>query len=150
MGASAPRDPREGQEWFLRLPQEAREELRDAWRTQAEGERDLARRFRRTLGRTVLELCALFLFAELLLGAPPSAGSALAALAAGALTGVGCAFLRPGQFPMMVAVLPGHLLVRVLFGWGGVLSESCTLILLMPIAALLGLSHEMRRADGHG
>ncbi len=150
MVETASLDPREGEEWFLRLPAQAKEEMRVAWEADAGRDRDLARRFRRTMARSALELSAFFLFAELILVASPSAGSVLAALSVGGLTGLGCAFLRPGQFQMIFAVLPGHLLLRLLFGWGGILNESCVLVLLMPLAALLGLSQEMRRADGHG
>ena len=77
-------DPREQEEWFHRLPEQAREEMRDRWRAHEHGTQKVRETRRLTTKRYVTEGAAIAAFCAVLVGAGIF-GLILAALVGGVM-----------------------------------------------------------------
>ena len=134
-------DPREQEDWFARLPDEAKDELRDRWRME-EGKAPVqAQRRMTTLNRYVLEGLILFGTMELLFG---TTLSCLLAAVVGGIAGYVAGRIRSGSMRQgivfAVAYMPLLLVVPRpnLFG----------LLLVASAGSLLGSMHNIQRFDG--
>jgi len=136
-------DPREHAEWFRRLPESARDELRDRWRAAERRGASVVERRRDTWRRYVLECVVLFWLAVVVYG-PWSFVSLVVATFVGAAAGAAAARLRAGahRYPWLVA--SGYLVFTVLTGYFHLLA----FLGIVSFAALLGFSHEQMRQDG--
>ena len=138
-------DPREQAEAFQRLPEAAKEEIRDAWR-RADGTHVEMRLLRRDSIRAyVIEMAVLFVFFELftLLRHP---FVMLPAALIGALTGWAAGKLRAGQTSYPFISGAGYVLLTLIGAGGNVFA----FVALISLSSLLGFSHQMQRADRTG
>jgi hypothetical protein len=139
-------DPREQAPLFARLPEHAKEDLRDRWRA-AEGARgDQVLRRKETALRWVAEGAALLALAEALLHTPTRLGLLLAA-GVGAATGAVAAALKPGPLRY------GFLFMAVYIVFGGLLGSRhvayylFTSPLVLGLAGALATTHRLQRFD---
>lgn len=139
-------DEREEAPLFARLPEHAKEDLRDRWRA-AEGSRtDQVARRKDTALRWVVEGALLLGLAEGLMHIPTRLG-VLLAVGIGAATGAFGAIAKPG------AVRYGAVFMVVYMAFGLILSDHAFVYYLMTAPLLLGLAgalaatHRVQRFD---
>jgi len=135
-------DPREHAEAFQRLPTEAQEEIREAWR-RADGSHEEMRTVRRySIRGYVIEMACVFAFFELfaMLRHP---FIIVPAIAIGAATGWVAAKVRAGQssYPWIAGV--GYILLSCT----GAGMNFFAGVAIISLASLLGFSHTVRRFD---
>ncbi|MFQ5845812.1 MAG: hypothetical protein ACE5JG_12585, partial [Planctomycetota bacterium] len=106
-------DPREEEGWFRRLPEGAKRELRDRWRTDEGRLSTIQGRWRARNVRYVVEGVGLLVVFEVLFGqaTPLSFG---AAAGVGAVMGLVCAALRAGRESYLVAGVAAHCLLGLI------------------------------------
>ena len=147
MARSAPpaREPdtREQAEWFCRLPEQAKEEFRERWRAE-EGrtERQFERR-RSTEVRYLVEGVMLFAVLEFLFFGL-SVGRLLLLAVPGIALGWICHKVRADRWRYVGVAMPLYFAVYGVFG----LFAVGHFIVFICMAAALGFTHEMLRADG--
>lgn len=140
-------DPREEERWLHRLPEHARDELREAWRTQeGEGKRQKFRR-KETTKTYVVEAAVVFMVLELLLQAP-TRYHLLAAGIFGAAAGGLAALVRAsapsyGLFFTVFYVAFGF--VAGSRHWAYYVLAS---LIVMCLGVMLGRMHTLQRFDG--
>jgi hypothetical protein len=140
-------DPREQVEWFGRLPEHAKEELRERWRGQEGTRGDQKRRRKDTTLRWILEGGALLLLAEAVLQKPTLLGLALAS-AAGAAVGWAGALLKPGALRYGVLVALVYAVFGAVAGSRHMAYYVISLPIIFGVAAALGTTHRVQRFDG--
>ena len=139
------RDPetREEAEWFQRLPEHAKEEFRARWRVEGgRTERQIERR-RGTEVRYLIEAIMLFAVLEFLffgLGV----GRLLLLAVPGLALGWICNKIRADRWRYVGVAVPIYFAVYGAFG----LFAVGHFIVFICVAAALGFTHEMLRADG--
>lgn len=130
-------DPREQAEWFERLPEHARGELRDLWRRAELSEAEAKKLRFRVRRRYVAESLLLFLVAAAM---PPFTGHPLVVAVVGTSVGAVASLLRAGPFLYCVVGAVGSALA---FGpW-----QFFALCFVASGSAALGAIHEFQRAD---
>jgi hypothetical protein len=136
-------DAREQASWFRNLPEHAKEEFRERWRAEeGRAELRLARR-RSTEVRYIVEGVMLFAVLEFLffgLGV----GRLLLLAVPGTLLGWISYRIRANIWKYVAVAFPLYLAVYGAFG----LIMVGHLVVFVCVAAALGFSHEMLRADG--
>jgi hypothetical protein len=136
-------DPREQAEWFRNLPDHAKEEFRERWRIQeGRAERQVERR-RSTEVRYLVEGVMLFAVLEFFFFGL-SAGRLLLLAVPGIALGWICYRIRAGCWRYVAVAAPFHLAV---YGALGLIMVG-HFIVFVCVAAALGFTHEMLRADG--
>jgi hypothetical protein len=137
-------DPREQQGWFLRLPEHAKQDLREKWKIQEGGsEAQIARR-KATMWRYVLESVGIFvvpLFLFMSLGWL----SLLCSIVVGAAVGFLAARIRAGTFQYPFLGFAGWLVLWVLSGLG---LSFLTLFWYIGWTGALGAVHHLQKFDG--
>lgn len=136
-------DSREDAEWFRRLPDHAQEEYRQRWRAQAgRAERQIDRR-KSTEIRYLVEGVILFAFLEFVF-----VGLSMTRLALLAIPGIAlgwiCHKIRADRWRYMAVAIVFHPFVYGLLG----LFALTHFIVFVCVAAAIGYSHELMRADG--
>jgi len=135
-------DPREHAEAFLRLPDDAKDDLRDRWRI-AEGQTDRMKGLRKNSIRGyVIEMAVTFVIfnAFVILFHPIVL---LVALVVGGLTGWVAGRFRAGT-SLYPAIAGCGYVVMMLLGAG---ANPFAALSIVSLTALLGYSHSMRRFD---
>ncbi|MHC4954243.1 MAG: hypothetical protein ACYTGZ_10155 [Planctomycetota bacterium] len=135
-------DAREHAEEFQRLPEEAKDDLRDRWR-RAEGQTVRMKTLRRySIRGYVIEMMVTFVFFHffVILFHP---WILPVAIVIGGLTGWVAAKLRAGTSLYPAITFAGYLLM-VMLGAG---ANPFAALSLVSLSALLGYSHTMRRFD---
>jgi hypothetical protein len=139
-------DPREDDEWFRRLPERAKQEMRGRWRTQDLQGAQIRELRKVSTWRYVAQGAALLLIIETVF-APSSWARTGAALLAGAALGFACALVRAGRDGFVALGIPCYLGMRFVFGFGSYLYEFFVALLFISLCAIIGFSHESRRWD---
>ncbi len=140
-------DPREEQEWFQRLPEHAKEEMRDRWRGQERQLDRIRQRSKESIVRYAVEGAAILPLFEIVFFSPGWLRIG-ASILAGALMGLVCALTRAGQYRYLLVGPPFFLGMRLLFGFGPFILEAFGAVLYVSLSALLGFSHDLRKAEG--
>jgi hypothetical protein len=136
-------DPREREEWFLRLPEHAKAEMRGRWSAQAG--RSVAQKARRrsTTLRYLIEGMALFVL-PLLSFYPLTAHTLLLAVAVGLGVGFVAARIRAGVYRYSGVAIAGFLVFTLAIGWVNILAA----FWFVGIGCLLGVGHTLQKFDG--
>jgi hypothetical protein len=135
-------DPREAEDWFERLPDEAKDEFRAQWRVTALLRAESQRRIRVTSRRYVLEVAVLFGVAGAFLTSSP-AGAAVH-VAAGVLTGAAASWLRAANFAYVGIVGTAYTLLWICTPFSGLLQW----MMVVSVSFGLGMLHAFQRFDG--
>ena len=136
-------DPREEADWFQRLPEHAKEEFRERWRVVAGRTEQQIDRRRSTEVRYLVEGVMLFALLEFLfIGL--SATRLLLLMVPGLALGWICHKIRADRWRYVAVALPLYFAVYGIFGLFAIVH----FIVFVCVAAGLGLSHELQRADG--
>jgi hypothetical protein len=140
-------DPREEEEWLHRLPEHARDELREVWRTQ-EGQGRLQKFRRKETTKTyVVEAAVVFMVLELLLQSP-TRYHLLAAGIFGAAAGALAALVRASAPSYALFFTTVYLLFGFVAGsrhWAYYVLAS---LIVMCLGAMLGRMHTLQKFDG--
>lgn len=136
-------DPREYEDWFLRLPEFAKDEMRQRWRAQA-GFRDASiARFKRTRKRYMIEALVVFLLSDILLWV--LSGDLLFV---GALVGLAVGYVaftvRAGTYTYATLGMVGYIVFNMMTGWWNIVS----MVWILCSCTVLGMSHQLQRFDG--
>jgi len=136
-------DAREQADWFERLPEHAKSEFRERWRAESGRSEKLRERRRSTDVRYLVEGVLLFAGLEFFffgLGA----GRLLLLVLPGGLLGWICSRIRANRWTYVLVA------VAFYFGVYGLLGLFAVghFIVFVCVAAALGFTHEMLRADG--
>ncbi|MCZ6572026.1 MAG: hypothetical protein O7C98_02545 [Planctomycetota bacterium] len=140
-------DPREEQEWFQRLPEHAKEEMRERWRGQERHLDRIRQRSKESIVRYAVEGAAILPLFEIIFFSPGWVRFG-ASIIAGALMGLVCALTRAGQYRYLLIGPPFFLGMRLLFGFGPFILEAFGAVLYVSLSALLGFSHDLRKTEG--
>ncbi|MCK6460796.1 MAG: hypothetical protein L6Q95_13000 [Planctomycetes bacterium] len=139
-------DPREEAPLFARLPEHAKEDLRDRWRA-VEGVRgDQVLRRKETALRWVAEGAALLALVEALLHTPARLGLLLAA-GVGAATGACAAVAKPGPLRYGFLFMAVYIVFGALLGSRHVAYYLFTSPLVLGLAGALATTHRLQRFD---
>jgi hypothetical protein len=140
-------DAREEEEWVHRLPEHAREDLREAWRTQEGEGRKQKKRRKETTKVYVVEAAIAFMALEVLLQAP-----SLLSLVAAGLFGAGAggvAALFRSSAPSYGAVFTGfYVLLGLVAGSRHVAYYVLASLIVMCVGVALGRMHTLQKFDG--
>jgi len=136
-------DPREFEDWFLRMPEFAKDEMRVRWRAQAGHLKAAIERRKRTRKRYLTEGVIVFLVSDILFwviaGDMPFLG-VLIGLAVGFV-----AFqVRAATYTYASLGVIGYVMLSLLTGWWNIVS----LVWILCSCTVLGMSHQMQRFDG--
>jgi len=135
-------DPREEAEAFQRLPEEAKEEIREVWRRQEGTHEDMRMLRRYSIRGYVIEMACVFVFFELfaMLRHP---FVIIPAAIIGAATGWVAAKVRAGQssYPFIAGV--GYILLSCT----GAGMNFFAGVAIVSLSTMLGFSHTIRRFD---
>lgn len=140
-------DAREEAEWFQRLPDHAKEDLRERWRTQEGEGRHQKKRRKRTTRVYVVESTVIFLLLEILLHSPTWI-SALAAPLFGAATGLAAGLLRSNGPTYASLFSAGYLLFGATAGGRHFAYYLLSVLIVLCIGSALGVSHRLQKFDG--
>jgi len=136
-------DAREEAEWFQRLPEHAKSEFRERWRAERGRSEKQLERHRRSEVRYMVEGVLLFAGLEFLFFGL-SAGRLLVLAVPGVLLGWICSRIRANRWTYAGV---GVVFYLVLYGLLGLFAVGHFIVFLC-VAAALGFTHEMLRADG--
>ncbi|MHC4932649.1 MAG: hypothetical protein ACYTGV_10725 [Planctomycetota bacterium] len=136
-------DPREREEWFLRLPEHAKREMRERWSAQAG--RSVAQKARRrsTTRRYLVEGVALFVL-PLLSFYPFTAQTFFLAVAVGLGVGFVAARIRAGAYRYSGVAVAGFAAFTLAIGWVNIFAA----FWYVGIGCLLGIGHTLQMFDG--
>lgn len=140
-------DAREEHEWLHRLPEHARDDLREAWRTQEGEGRKQKKRRKETTKVYVVEAAIAFMVLEVLLQAPTLLSLVAAGLFGAAAGGVAALFRSNAPsyglvfttFYMLFGIVAGsrHPAYYMLAG-----------LIVLCIGVMLGRMHTLQKFDG--
>jgi len=139
-------DPREAAPSFARLPDHAKEELRDRWRAQegVHGKQILRRK--ETSHRWVVEGATLFFLSVALFQVPARLGLVLAA-AVGAAIGFLAARVKPGALSYGFAFSVCYVAFGAFSGFKSLFYGILSIPLVFGLAAALATTHRLQRFD---
>jgi hypothetical protein len=144
--APEPAGERERAEWFARLPEHAKEELRDRWLAQEGVRGDQVLRRKETAYRWVVEGAVLFFLAVALLQTPSRLGLILAAVI-GAAIGRVAALVKPPPLLYGVAFSAVYAMFGAFSGFRGLVFGILSVPIVLGLAAALGTTHRLQRFD---
>ena len=136
-------DPREHQEWFLRLPEHFKEELRRLWRGSEDATAQHRERRTRTTNRYLIEGVAFFVIVYWVFY-PFGAYGLLLTAVTGLVVGCANAYLRAGAYQYGWVCAIGYAVFGLMFlGWLSIfpfLFSTCG-------GTVLGVGHTLNRQD---
>ncbi|MHC4956817.1 MAG: hypothetical protein ACYTGN_00480 [Planctomycetota bacterium] len=135
-------ESREKADWFQRLPEHAKDEMRERWERSAIHNEDIAERRARTRRRYVVEAAVWFVIVFWMFH-PWSWGDAALAAAAGSVVGLVAFFIRAGTFHYAPLGALGYLLFAIAYGYVSIFP----FILCTVGSSALGVSHMLNRYD---
>lgn len=139
-------DPRERSEPFARLPDHAKEELRDLWRGQEGVRGDQVVRRKETALRWVLEGAGLFYGAVWLFQTPSQLGLMIAGALGGAI-GLGAARAKPAPLVYGLVFCTAYALFGAVSGSSSGFFAILSVPMVFGAAAALGVTHRIQRFD---
>jgi len=139
-------DPREQVPWFGRLPEHAKEDLRERWRAQAGAAGEQKERKRVTKRRWVAEAAAVFFLAEAVLQSPSLPGLAVATTV-GVAVGWAGALLKPGPLRYGAIAAVAWVLFGAFAGSRHLAYYVISIPIVLCVAAAFGVSHRLDRFD---
>ncbi|MFI5402051.1 MAG: hypothetical protein ACHQ1G_03870 [Planctomycetota bacterium] len=137
---------REQAEWFARLPEHAKEELRDRWRAQEGVRGDQVLRRKETSYRWVAEGAVLFFLAVAVLQMPSRLGLILAAVI-GAAIGRVAALVKPPPLLYGVVFAAVYAVFGAFSGFRNFVFGVLSIPIVFGVAAALGTTHRLQRFD---
>ncbi len=140
-------DAREQVEWFQKLPEHAKEDIRDAWR-RADGEHRLQRERRRHTSKVyVWEAAVAFVVLELVLMSPNFMNLVLA-LIFGAVAGALTALFRSSAGSYCIIFTSFYIAFGLTSGSNHFAYYVLGGVIVACIGAMLGRMHTLQRFDG--
>jgi len=139
-------DPREQVPWFGRLPDHAKEDLRERWRAQVGASGEQKERKKVTTQRWIAEAVALLALAEVVLQKPTPA-SFLIAAALGVPVGWAGARLKLGAIRYGFVAACAWLLFGAFAGSRHFAYYVISVLIVFCVAAAFGVSHRLDRFD---
>ncbi len=151
------RDPREDEDWFLRLPEDEQDRLRERWQWEADRFQDWDERQDVDRRRMVHTAAAIFAIAQSL-----QTGFAIGPLVVGLLIGAGLGFFwaktDAGRFVMGGSMAAAFFITQAVHGVIGVSGMDigsvytlirllCGGLLAVTLSMVLGVSREFRRLE---
>jgi hypothetical protein len=121
--------------------------MRDRWRGQERQLDRIRQRSKESIVRYAVEGAAILPLFEIIFFSPGWLRIG-ASILAGALMGLVCALTRAGQYRYLLVGPPFFLGMRLLFGFGPFILEAFGAVLYVSLSALLGFSHDLRKAEG--
>lgn len=144
--APEPIGDRERAEWFARLPDHAKEEIRDRWRAQEGVRGHQVQRRKETSHRWVVEGAALFFLSVAILQMPSRLGLVLAAVIGGAIGRV-AALVKPGPLVYGIVFSAACAIFAAFSGFRNLVCGIISIPIVFGLAAALGTTHRLQRFD---
>ncbi len=139
-------DPRELAPSFARLPDHAKEELRDRWRAQEGVHGKQVMRRKETAHRWVMEGAAVFFVSVALFQMPTRFGLILAAVIGGAI-GFLAARVKPGALRYGVLFAAFYVAFAAFWGFKNLVFGTLSIPFVFGVAAALAATHRLQRFD---
>lgn len=139
-------DPRERVEWFTRLPDHAKEELRDRWRAQEGVHGEQVVRRKDTSHRWAAEGAGLFFLSVALLLMPTRLELLLGAVL-GAAIGYTASRVKPSPLVYGLVVSAAYLAFGACTGFRNLVFGILSAPLILCVAMALSMTHKIQRFD---
>ncbi len=134
-------DPRENEEWFLALPDSAKQKFRAEWEAEARLNEIHERQRSSYMLQEMAEFTALILGVRMLVMGV-TWPSAIACIVVGAGVGFASHHGRLDRGPAAALAVMGFCLVALVFGAGNIIALIIGIMFVLPFAMALGFSHE--------